>query len=343
MEQTNVVSIIDNLLSNRIKSPEIPKTIYINYLSNIDNIISRSIYYAHNDYSIICKYNNLSIKIILYDKDCDSHDNGEIDILLILSNIVIENKTPHIIIPLMYSFINININNLYNLNKFKLTSIYKDYKHNKIDDKCLVIISEWYKYSDLRNFLKNKMVGYNEWCIILFKIMYTLTIIYQQYPSFRHNDLSFKNILVGSDIYSGYDLYYYNNIYYKIPNTGYQIYLWDFEYSNIVDIVDNIDILDNMINDYGIRKNTNQYYDLHYLLNSTYFSIKPPIYIKDFIKRILHINHIYIDSDIIKDYRLISNIEYTTPKEVLDDILIKQFIIDKPTDLSLFRKIYNMS
>ena len=232
MEQTNVVSIIDNVLSNRIKSKEIPKTIYIDNLLNIENIISKSIYYAHNDYSIICKYSNLSIKIILYDKDCDSYDNAEIDILLLLSNLVIENKTPHIIIPLMYSFINVNINSLYNLNKLKLASIYKEYKHNIIGNRGLIILSEWYKYNDLRNFFKNHLIGYNEWCIILFKIIYTLTIIYQQYPSFRHNDLSFKNILVGSDTNSGYDLYYYNHIYYKIPNTGYQLYLWDFEYSN---------------------------------------------------------------------------------------------------------------
>lgn len=343
MEQTNVVSIIDNVLSNRIKSKEIPKTIYIDNLLNIENIISQSIYYAHNDYSIICKYSNLSIKIILYDKDCDSYDNAEIDILLLLSNLVIENKTPHIIIPLMYSFINVNINSLYNLNKFKLASIYNEYKHSIIDNRGLIILSEWYKYNDLRNFFKNHMIGYNEWCIILFKIIYTLTIIYQQYPSFRHNDLSFKNILVGSDINSGYDLYYYNNIYYKIPNTGYQLYLWDFEYSNIVDIVDNIEINDTMDNVYGIRKNKNQYYDLHYLLNSTYFNIKPPVYIKEFIKRTLHGDHISIDNDIIKDYRLISNIEYTTPKEVLNDMLIKRFIIDKPKDLTSFRKIYNMS
>ena len=98
-----------------------------------------------------------------------------------------------------------------------------------------------------------------------------------------------------------------------------------------------------MSNEYGIRQNKNQYYDLHYLLNSTYFNVKPPIYIKEFIKRTLPVEHITIDSDIIKDYRLISNIEYTTPKEVLNDMLIKRFIIDKPKDLTSFRKIYNMS
>ena len=339
----NFLSILDNTLSNRNKTSIIPKTIYMDNLSNIENIISKSIYYAHNDYSIICKYRNLSIKVILYEKNCDSYTNGEIDILLILSNLVIENKTPHIIIPLIYSFINIDIDNLYHLSLSKLKPIYNDYLNNKIDDTGLIIISEWYKYNDLRNFVRKTTIGYDEWCIILFKIMYTLTIIYQQYPSFRHNDLSFKNILVGSDIDTGYDLYYYNNIYYKIPNYGFQIYLWDFEYSNIVNIVDNIDIAHNMINDYGIRKNKNQYYDLHFLLNSTYFNIKPPFYIKEFIERVLPNNHISINNDIIKEYRLIADIEYTTPKEVLNDMLFKQFIIDKPIDINSFRKVYNIS
>lgn len=342
MEKINILSILDNTISNRQHSQDIPNTIYINNIANIENILEQSTYYAHNENSIICKYKNLSIKLILYDNDCNNYDNGEIDILLLLSNIVVENNTPHIIIPLLYGYISININSIYNLS-YKLKNIYDLYQNNKIDDKGLIIISEWYKYSDLRCFIKKHNISYNEWCIILFKIIFTLTIIYQKYPSFRHNDLSLKNILVGSDINTGYELYFYNNTYYKIPNIGYQIYLWDFEYSNIVDIVDNIDITSNMTKDYGIRKNKNQYYDLHFLLNSTYFDIKPPIYIKEFIKRILDNNHISINNELIKNYRLIDNIEYTTPKQVLNDILFKKFIIEKPKDFTIFRKIYNIS
>lgn len=343
MEQMNISSILDNALSTKSNN-KLAKPINITNLYDIEPILSKSIYYTHNDYSIICRYNNnFSIKIILYDIDGNSYENGEIDILLILSKLVVDNNTPHIIIPLIYGYTFININNIYKLSYSKLKDIYNKYLDNRIDNKALIVISEWCKYTDLRQFIKNRNIENDEWCIILFKIIFTLAIINEKYPGFRHNDLSFKNILVGKNITQGSSIYYYNNTYYKIPNTDYQIYLWDFEYSNIIDILDNIDIYPEMIQKYGIRKNSNQYYDLHFLLNSTYFNIKPPIYVRDFIEQIIPKDHLAISSEILTDYRLLPDIEYTTPQKVLKHVFFNHLIIEKSSITTHINNVYNYS
>lgn len=58
-------------------------------------------------------------------------------------------------------------------------------------------------------------------------------------------------------------------IVFNVPDLGFQLKLWDFDYCNSV-AFENIKIHLHFCSQYGIGPTPNRYYDLHYFLNSTY-------------------------------------------------------------------------
>ena len=102
---------------------------------------------------------------------------------------------------------------------------------------------------------------------IVFQIIYTIKLIQQKYPSFRHNDLKTENVLV-NDRASAQGYLKYGNYY--VPNIGVQGLIADFGISNIGDM-DGQDVIPEFWkNQYGIIKNSNKLYDIHYFLNDLY-------------------------------------------------------------------------
>ena len=103
------------------------------------------------------------------------------------------------------------------------------------------------------------------WRTIFYQILSVLAIIHAKYPSFRHNDMKANNILIHKiDITKDYHRYIVVRNKYKVPNIGYQIKLWDFDFACIPGIVDNIKVQAKWTKKINVTPEQNRYYDVHY-------------------------------------------------------------------------------
>jgi hypothetical protein len=345
-------------------------------IDNPDIIDKLEYVFCSNGDNIIFKYNNFCVKMVVFGLH-SSLETAEMKILNILTRLVVSNRTPHILLPLLYGYSKISLSNLIKDidTDDNLIDIKKDIKKGLIASKKLLIITEWCDSKDLNSYINDKIGNpkqdklkndlnqekekYNnvskntidenntytycsltvlEWKIILFKIIYTLSVILTHYPSFRHNDLSSKNILVNKSECRINKHYKFDYLLYEIPPSDIEIFLWDFEYSNIKDLVNNrliVDDLKNMKNEYGIRIERNQYYDIHYFLNSLYCLKILPKEIENFILRNVDRKHLGRDIPYnTNNYRLLQNVEYNTPKKMLKDALFREFIVEDKIGIS---------
>jgi len=272
--------------------------------------------------------NNLSypqieknLKLDCIQEDRKRPENVESKLLFMFSSFVLENKTPHIILPIMT--FTCKISELLNLypDKPPKKILLQNVKNYEDFNLANVLITEWASEGDLENYIKKNLKKWSpetatlKLTIIFFQILFTFLIIYIKYPNFRHNDLKPNNILVSKTQQTqGYYLYNYNNIYFKIPNIGIQIKLWDFDLSCIDGEVYNYKV--NNMENFGIKLNKNHYYDIHTFLNYILlYTIKiknMPLKIKKFIHKIIP-----------KNYRYYENFPYTYWARIIDDQEIK--------------------
>ena len=265
-------------------------------------------------------------------------ENVDILALEMLENIVLSKKTPHLMLPYgcFYSpiepFINLNISD----NKKKFTEFKKKYERNCFHKYVSVLISEWANHGDLHEFVKKKngMLSTIEWKVIFFHLIFTLAVIQDIYPAFRHNDLKCNNVLI-QDI----SHHYVTNIQYKIndkyvysvPNTGFQVKIWDFDFTSIGGIIDNIKVDNEWSKDINISKKKNHYYDLHFFFNTLIKKgvceeildpEKTSTEIIEFIEFVVPKK--YRHENTTESGRLLLDVEHVTPK----DILISHSIFD---------------
>jgi serine/threonine protein kinase len=299
---------------------------------------------------------NYAIKIVTFHKykiykdynDKNRPENAEILMLKLLSYFVINNITPHIILPITTFNTKFDIlymlKNKINIDNIKLDKAIESYENNILYDNVSILISEWANGGDLSDYIKNnyKNMKLKDWRIIFFQIISTLAIIFDKYPSFRHNDLKANNILVyklnKNKNKNNKFIYQINNSKYIVPDIGIQIKIWDFDFACIPGIVDNykVSYLKNKINEYNIQPERNQYYDLHFFFctltkkgflpgffRSKYINKK----VKDFVKRMVPDK--YNNPNTMNRGRLLLNDEYMTPEYILnndsffDKLLIK--------------------
>lgn len=289
------------------------------------------------------KIYNYAMKIVPYNKKKIYGDqysktrpeNVELVILKKLSFFVINNFTPHIILPISTFYTDIDY--LYklfkktkNLNKKNKDLLTKYKNQNEYYDSISILISEWANGGDLLDYLRNnyKIMSVKEWKVILFQIIATLAIIHTKYPGFRHNDMKANNILVYkleiTDKNKNF-VYNINDKKYIVPNIGIQIKLWDFDFSSIENIIINDKVDSEWAKSIFILSDRNQYYDIHYFLNSlTKKGFLPelfddkiiPTQVKSFIQRIVPLN-LHEGKLVAERGRLLTNIEYTTPNKIL--------------------------
>jgi len=340
---------LKNQLSNLEKLIYQTDTQFIPKMYNdiiLRNIIGKMKYITNNTteniiYQFDTKY---SMKITLFDYNDKKFINTELSILLILGKLL-ENCTPHILVPILYgtadetnslmrSFNYMIKKNQYNSDKEYLNKLHTNFKEIKheydkkyFSNTLFYMYTKWCNQSDLSQYLKTNTLSEADWKTILFKIIYTLATIQHYYPSFRHNDLSLRNILVHIiNKRNCYDTYSIDDNTYYIPDNGIEVYLWDFEYSNIYELTENNLITENskMKKEYGIRLTENQFYDIHFLLNGIYHNITAlPNRIKKFIERQIKKDFLGIDNEYVYNFRLIEDIKYTTPRAMLNDILFQ--------------------
>ena len=335
-------NIVETILTQLINKKNINSDELFNYLGkNLEYIKSGST--GHTFKGISNSY-NYAVKIVPYiKKDIYGNEysptrpeNAELLILKNLSSFVINNQTPHIILPITTIYTDLNyIEKLFkksNMDNDKCKKYLKEYKKNDYYDKISILISEWANGGDLLDYLRNKytILKLKEWRIILFQIISTLVVIQTKYPNFRHNDMKANNLLVynlGITDSTKYFIYNINGKKYIVPNIGIQIKLWDFDFACIGDSIENDKVNSKWANNINISKEKNQYYDIHYFFNTLTrkgflpdFFINPNINtsLKQFIKRIVP-DKLHSGNLISEKGRLLKNIEYITPAFILEN------------------------
>jgi hypothetical protein len=184
-------------------------------------------YFTADDKNILFKrfneQTNLLIKLSV--DDIKNQDNDS-KISYILSELVLKNKTKHILLPILN--LEIDFNKLTQFTDIKSIDLFNKSK------KCAVKIREhFYKINTLQNYLEEN-INENNIKILLWQIIHTLYVIIEKYPHFCHNNLNLNNILVyKKNIYDTNIEYKYDKTVKIIDNTNLEIKITNFENSII--------------------------------------------------------------------------------------------------------------
>ena len=301
-----------------------------------------------------------AIKVVAFPKnkygeimDQKRPENAELLMIRLLGKLVLERQTPHLVLPITIFKTSIGhfveFDDDEDRKKLLEEKRYKrfidNHKEGIFHDKVSVLISEWADRGDLLNYMRENVenITLNQWKVIMFQLISCLTIIHQRYPTFRHNDMKANNILVQKikDPNSRQKGFHYriNHNDYFVPSIGIMIKIWDFDFACIPGIVDNAKVSANWTTKVNITPKQNQYYDLHYFLNTIgkkgfvdnfYESI--PNEFKDFIHRVIPPEYRNDTKYVTKKGRLLIDTEYTTPLLILEnDSFLKEFR-KKPKD-----------
>ena len=335
-----------NNIGNDIRTI-IPKQ-YKDFPSTIHKMGGRLVYVksgssGHTFRSIFSDDPNKSyaVKIVAYPKKVNYGDiynpnrpeNTEILMLILLSELVVKNRTPHIMLPLQTFNTNfkpfIHLSNIINIKNKNFYNFINKYENNHFYTNVSILVSEWANSGDLLDYFRNnyQKMTLLEWVVIFFQILSVLAIIQKAYPSFRHNDMKANNILLTtiSDKEKGDYLYEIDNQKYIIPNTGVYVHLWDFDFSCIKGVIDNAKVESSWAKKINITSEKNRYYDIHYFFNT--------LIRKGFFPQVLTCPEVpskyrYGDNVGIRG-RLLVNDEYVTPSYILKhDKLFADFKIN---------------
>jgi hypothetical protein len=299
---------------------------------------------------------NYAVKVVAYPKKENYGDmysvsrpeNAELMVLKVLSRFVKKNQSPHIVLPITTFYTSIKTFTCLDkddiVNNKKYEQFIKRYKKGDYYPNVSILISEWANSGDLLDFLKKNYdkFGLREWRVIIFQILSVLAIIQNKYPSFRHNDMKANNILLHKisktpTEKSNKYRYKINGQKYVVPNIGYQIKLWDFDFACIPGYIENTKVSAEWTDKINIKPIKNRYYDIHYFFNTlTRKGFFPEFWegdnvhpkIREFVLRIIPEN--FRSGEKVSDRgRLLVDDEYLTPDEILkNDPLFKIMRID---------------
>lgn len=325
-------------------------------------------------------------RVIRVVDDIKQAQNTELRMILLLSKLVMHGKTPHIVLPLWtfntHTSIFVEMGmakdrpsatpdrpyrsrgapNLLRRSAQYLEFV-EGYRRGELDEISSVLVSEWCDQGDLLDYIRNRIekrneISEEEWKIIFFQTLIMLAKIHEVYPNFKHNDFKCNNILMQSTPSENKGKYYCyplgDRLELIVPDIGYQLKMWDFDFASIGQYVPNSKVDSRWAEGLGISSKQNQYYDVHYFFH--FFltdSICPgmdrilPPSIMEFIRRIIPTKYRPRLVEVIKTHqvtgkkkkflketnqnlnrssRLFQNVCYTTPIEILNrDTLFKEF------------------
>lgn len=295
---------------------------------------------------------NYAIKVVAYSKkdrygrinDVTRPENAELMMIKLLGYFVVRNQTPHIVLPI--GTFNTNIRHFTTLveqgiidkdEDKKYVEFLERYKKGEYHDEVSVLISEWANRGDLLDFIRKyyKTMGLLHWKAIFFQLLSALAIIHTKFPSFRHNDLKANNILIHRiERVKKIFIYTVDKNKFYVPNIGYQIKIWDFDFACIPGIVENSKVTSDWTKVINVTPTQNRYYDMHYFFNTLirkgFFPqllTEPeiPYEVKEFIDRIVPAK-LREGKYIHKRGRILINKEFLTPYEViLNDEFFEEF------------------
>ena len=283
-----------------------------------------------------------AVKIVAYSKKEDYGDmysvkrpeNAELMMIKLLSKFVIDKQTPHIVLPIttfntsIKPFLNLSKNNIIDNKKFD--QFLDKHKKNEYYPNVSVLISEWASEGDLLDYIRKKYKTFKirHWRTIFFQLLSVLAVIQAKYPDFRHNDLKANNLLVDSlDTSTKKYKYSINGETYNVPNIGFQIKLWDFDFACIPNIIRNSKVEADWTSKININPVQNRYYDVHYFFNTftrkgffPEFWTEPEIddKVRKFVRRVVP-EKFASGKNVTEKGRILINEEYLTPDQILKE------------------------
>lgn len=224
----------------------------------------------------IKRYSNqfpVSVKVNFYPYELENIDtfdctiNNDSLFSYLLSQLVLGNKTKHILLPVIN--IDTDITSIEPL--CKNDPLYDKLKNalklNLISEKCCLQLREhFFKSVSLEEYLSNNICSYKG---LLFQIIHTLAVIQDEFEGFRHNNLVLKNIVLYlkkiSDTfteYSGFGQNHEDKFY--LPNYGFDVKITNFENAVIPKYYGSFNTSNEKIK---FADKPNPYYDLYVFLN----------------------------------------------------------------------------
>jgi serine/threonine protein kinase len=296
-----------------------------------------------------------AVKIVAYPKKENYGDmynikrpeNAELMMIKLLSQFIISKNTPHIVLPIttfntsIKPFLSLTKNNIVDNKKFE--QFVERYEKGEYYQNVSVLISEWANGGDLLDYIRKNYKSFKirHWRTIFFQFLSVLAIIQAKYPGFRHNDLKANNLLVNLIDHSDKKYkYYINGQSYIVPNIGFQIKLWDFDFACIPGIVNNSKVEADWTSKINITPTQNRYYDVHYFFNTltrkgffNEFWTEPeiPEKVREFVRRI--VPEKYVSGKYTSEKgRILINDEYLTPDEIIKNDVFFKVLRDNSTD-----------
>ena len=281
-----------------------------------------------------------------YGKPTDENrpENAELRMLQRLSKLAIDNNLLHVVFPIsnftmsLKPFIYLKDYNVIKHDRFD--EFVKKYREKSFYEEASILISEWANMGDFLDYLRDnyKKISVLEWKVFLFQIIATLAIIQEEFPHFRHNDLKANNILIhkiSKD--TKFFRYKIRDKFYKVPNIGFILKIWDFDFSCIKDDIKNHKVNMNWTKKINVIYEQNRYYDIHYFFSTlTMKGFIPNLFkhvdeeIKSFMLRIVP-NNVRTPSRHCTDRgRILVRKELTTPRKILKyDSLFESFVVNE--------------
>jgi serine/threonine protein kinase len=224
--------------------------------------------------------------------------------------------------------LNLSKNNIIDNKKFD--QFLDKHKKNEYYPNVSVLISEWASEGDLLDYIRKKYKTFKirHWRTIFFQLLSVLAVIQAKYPDFRHNDLKANNLLVDSlDTSTKKYKYSINGETYNVPNIGFQIKLWDFDFACIPNIIRNSKVEADWTSKININPVQNRYYDVHYFFNTftrkgffPEFWTEPEIddKVRKFVRRVVP-EKFASGKNVTEKGRILINEEYLTPDQILKE------------------------
>ena len=249
------ISLIDIKMPNDYNYLENALTEKISYIGKYNDkwIFKRTSDSSHPCTLSVCKYSG-SRNV----NDLGTNELYNPAIHYILSELVINEKIKHIVLPIM--FFDIDLTTI----QKKVPIMYDELKNEK--NKLYLFASEHYfKMKTLKEYLTDEELSLLDWKVLLFQIIFTLSKISEKIKKFRHNMLNLEAIrlYVKKDKKDSI-IYKLGITSFEIPSVEFEIKLTDFNFSTTSDYIKNKDIL---------NTTDNPYYDLHYFISSLYLFI----------------------------------------------------------------------
>lgn len=287
-------------------------------------------------------------------------ENAEVNMIKVLSQLIINRQTPHIVLPIctfdtsINNFVNLMDQGYVDKGNRKYTDFIDKFKKGEYYDDVSILISEWANQGDFLDFVRKNYTTFSplKWKVFFFQIISALAVIQSKFPSFRHNDLKANNILVHkTSKKNSYSMYRVVRKSYKVPNINYQIKIWDFDFACIPGLVDNQKVNKSWTKAINVTPDSNRYYDLHYFFNTfikkgffNQFMTESciPQDAKDFVMRVVPKKYqngrfvhergrILIDHEVTTPDLLLKNDEYFAEFRVADNTTQKAGNINKHT------------